>query len=56
MVFVSILQMERNEEGLENLTQLVSLHLQNNPDLTKAQIDQLQKALPKCKIISNPTK
>ena len=25
-------------------------------DLTKAQIDQLQKALPKCAIISNPTK
>ena len=24
--------------------------------LTKAQIDELQKALPKCKIISNPTK
>jgi hypothetical protein len=26
------------------------------PDLTKAQIAELQKALPKCKIHSNPTK
>ena len=25
-------------------------------ELTKAQIDQLQKALPKCEIYSNPTK
>ena len=37
-------------KGLEKLTQLTSLNLYNNPDLTKAQIDQLQKALPKCKI------
>ena len=43
-------------KGLEKLTQLRHLYLQNNPDLTKAQIDQLQKALPKCKIYSNPTK
>ena len=43
-------------KGLEKLTNLSKLHLQNNPDLTKAQIDQLQKALPKCKISSNPTK
>jgi len=42
--------------GLENLTQLKSLYLEDNLDLTKAQIDQLQKALPKCKIISNPKK
>ena len=28
----------------------------SNPDLTKAQIAELQKALPKCKIQSNPTK
>ena len=42
--------------GLENLTQLTSLMLIDNPDLTKAQIDQLQKALPNCNIISNPTK
>jgi len=43
-------------KGLEKLTNLSKLRLQNNPDLTKAQIDQLQKALPKCKISSNPTK
>jgi hypothetical protein len=32
------------------------LSLFNNPDLTKAQIDELQKALPNCRIYSNPTK
>ena len=41
---------------LSGLAQLRRLSLENNPDLTKAQIDQLQKALPKCKISSNPTK
>ena len=43
-------------KGLEKLTRLEVLHLENNPDLTKAQIDQLQKALPKCHIYSNPKK
>ena len=43
-------------KGLEKLTKLKSLGLNANPDLTKAQIDQLQKALPNCKIHSNPTK
>ena len=43
-------------KGLEKLTQLEKLILYVNPDLTKAQIEQLQKALPKCKILSNPTK
>ena len=43
-------------KGLEKLTQLEELELNNNPDLTKAQIDELQKSLPKCKIESNPTK
>ena len=42
--------------GLENLTQLTHLYLENNPDLTKAQIAELKKALPKCEIFSNPTK
>ena len=36
--------------GLEKLTQLKKLDLASNPDLTKAQIDQLKKALPDCKI------
>ena len=43
-------------KGLEKLTQLEDLWLEDNPDLTKARIDELQKALPKCKIESNPTK
>ena len=41
---------------LAKLTRLKQLFLTNNPDLTKAQIDELQKALPKCKIFSNPKK
>ena len=43
-------------KGLEKLTKLKWLNLRDNSDLTKAQIDQLQKALPKCKIFSNPKK
>ena len=43
-------------EGLEKLTQLKELRLSNNRDLTKVQIEELQKALPKCEIHSNPTK
>ena len=42
-------------KGLEKLTQLTELNLYGNK-LTRAQIEQLQKALPKCKILSNPTK
>ena len=41
-------------KGLEKLPKLTFLNLLNNSDLTKAQIDELQKALPKCDIISNP--
>tara|TARA_B100000029_G_scaffold492509_1_gene553869 strand:- start:65 stop:730 length:666 start_codon:yes stop_codon:yes gene_type:complete len=40
-------------EGLEKLKQLEGLHLNDNPDLTRAQIDELKKALPKCKIYSD---
>ena len=51
------LSLERNQltsvKGLEKLTMLQELVLQDNPDLTKAQIDALQKALPNCKIDSN---
>ena len=43
-------------KGLEKLAQLRTLNLRNNPALTKAQIAQLQKALPKCLIHSNPKK
>jgi hypothetical protein len=41
---------------LEKLSKLEFLFLDDNPDLTKAQIAELQKALPKCKILNNPTK
>ena len=41
---------------LEKLTQLKLLNLSNNPDLTKAQIAELQKALPKCDIQPNEVK
>jgi Leucine-rich repeat (LRR) protein len=40
-----------NVNGLEKLTWLENLDLRDNPDLTKAQIDELEKALPKCRII-----
>ena len=43
-------------KGLENLTQLKLLFLTNNRDLTKAQIDQLQKALPNCRVFHNAKK
>jgi hypothetical protein len=42
--------------GLEKLTKLTFLNLEDNPDLTKAQIAELQKALPNCNISHNPTK
>ncbi len=43
-----------NVKELEELTRLEFLDLKDNPDLTKAQIDELQKALPNCEISSNP--
>ena len=43
-------------KDLEKLTQLKVLDLSNNPALTKAQIAELKKALPKCNIRSNPKK
>ena len=43
-------------KALEKLMQLEGLELKYNPALTKTQIDELQKALPKCKIDSNPIK
>jgi len=45
-----------NVKGLEKLTQLTELSLEDNPALTKAQIAELKKALPKCDISSNPKK
>jgi hypothetical protein len=43
-------------KGMEKLTQLTWLDLRGNPNLTKAQIVQLQKTLPRCDILSNPKK
>ena len=43
-------------KGLEKLTKLTRLGLDENPALTKAQIDELKKALPKCKITHDATK
>ncbi|MFL2943312.1 MAG: leucine-rich repeat domain-containing protein [Limisphaerales bacterium] len=40
-------------KSLGKLTHLKRLDVYNNPNVTKAQIDQLQKALPKCKIVSD---
>ena len=43
-------------KGLKNLKELRKLNLRYNPDLTKAQIAELQKALPECKIDHNSKK
>jgi len=42
-------------KNLEQLKKLVGVDLTDNPDLTKAQIAELQKALPHCDITSNPS-
>jgi Leucine-rich repeat (LRR) protein len=55
-----VLYLDRNQltdvKALEKLTKLTFLDLRGNPDLTKAQIAGLKKALPKCIILSNPKK
>ncbi len=43
-------------KGLEKLNRLKELLLRNNPELTKAQIAEIKKALPDCLISSNPRK
>ena len=57
---VTLLDLSGNQltdvNELEKLTQLTELNLLFNPALTKAQINELQKALPNCNIKSNPTK
>ena len=42
--------------GLEKLTHLEVVLLENNPDLTLAKINELKKALPNCKIEHNAKK
>ena len=60
LIRLTQLSLENNRltdvKGIEKLTQLTWLDLRGNPNLTKAQIDQLQKALPRCDILSNPKK
>ncbi len=41
---------------LAGLTKLRTLGLEDNPNLTKAEIDKLQKALPNCNINHDATK
>ena len=55
-LFLSGYKLTEVPKGLKKLTQLTWLFLTNNFDLTKAQIDEFQKALPNCDISSNPTK
>ncbi len=57
---VTRLDLEGNQitdlKPLAGLTKLELLYLSGNPNLTKAEIDKLQKALPKCEIKHNATK
>jgi Leucine-rich repeat (LRR) protein len=52
-----VLELDSNQitdvSALKGLKQLRRLNLAWNPDLTKAQIQQLQNALPNCSIIHN---
>ena len=49
-------QLTKLPKELEKLTQLEFLMLKYNPALTQAQVDELQKALPKCFMVVTPTK
>ena len=55
-LFLDSNQLTEVPKGLEKHAKLTFLNLKDNPALTKAQIAELQKALPNCKIDSNPTK
>ena len=54
---LTVLELDSNQitdvSALMGLKQLRRLNLAWNPDLTKAQIQQLQNALPNCSIIHN---
>ena len=52
---VRIYKLTELPKGLEKLTQLRTLWLNYNSALTKAQIAELQKVLPKCKIFQDVT-
>jgi hypothetical protein len=45
-----------NVSPLTGLTRFTNLNIYGNPDLIKAEIEKLQKALPKCRISHNATK
>ena len=55
-----VLELDSNQitdvSALKSLKQLRRLNLAYNPGLTKAQIEELQEALPSCNIIHNATK
>ena len=57
---LKVLELNNNQltdiSALAKLKHLEELDLRNNPNLTKAKIEQLQKALPKCRIYHNATK
>jgi len=40
-------------KGLEKITKLALLDLARNPDLTKAQLDELGKVLPKLRLYNH---
>ncbi len=54
---LKILSLANNQltdvSALAKLKELERLSLENNPELTKAEIEKLQKALPKCTILHN---
>ncbi len=57
---LKVLELNNNQltniSALSKLKQLKELDLRNNPNLTKAKIENLQKALPKCIIYHNAKK
>ena len=55
-LYLSNSQLTDVPKGLEKLNQLTRLDLYNNPDITKAQIAELQKAVPNCDIRHDATK
>ena len=51
---LKVLELNDNQlTDISALAKLKELDLRNNPDLTKAKIEKLQKALPKCRIYHN---
>ena len=57
---LKMLELNNNQltdiSALSKLKHLVELDLRNNPNLTKSKIEQLQKALLKCRIYHNAKK